>query len=823
MRARGVLAALASLVLLLASTGSRRAAAPDCRLTHKQGLTALSQQWQTVKRLYEARRFAEALGLAEAGWRQALASGDRTLAMRFLNALGLCQFASFRYREAVQHLLEARRIAEQVGDLSSVATICANLSSTYAQMGELEAARAAAEQALTLSHRSPAPNPQLLIRVATLRARQGDWPAAEPLFRQAVEAAEQLGEGQAAALAWNTLGYHYLEKGLLEPAEKALLEAFRLRRLRGLPDLHLSYRNLALLRIAQGDLNSAAHLLEAAIVAARHSASLVPLWTLYHERGRLRLRQNRSREALDDFRHALELARRWRLEVLPAEAFQVSLDTSLQQLYGSLVEAAALEYRRTGRRALAREAFEAAEENRAASLRAMVERGDHRLASAPEDYGEALAELHAAEISLLHKETPEARTRLRQARQRLIELELQAGLEGASESSFHWNPSADLLGRLQGALLAEEAFVGFYLGETVSYRWVVTRTGFRMDRLAPGPEIARRAEGFSRAVRADSAEALARGRELYESLFGELAPEVHGKPQWLLALDAALFEAPLSALPIGWRGDRPVYLAERHALQLIAGAHLLGRRPSGARSKRFVGVGDAIYNTADSRWEGPARQPRRSGPFALLPILRAAQPSPELQLPRLPGSAREIRTCAAHWPERAVRLLEGPEASAQAVQAALAERPAVLHLAAHVIASPERPREALIALSLKPDGQPELVGPAAMRHWKGAAELVVLSGCQSGRGASLPGAGLLGLTRAFLSLGSRAVVASLWPTTDESGEFFSPFYARLVAGAPGGARAVSQALQHAQLEALASGGWRARPAYWGAYFVIGSE
>ena len=809
--------------MLLPSAGSRRVNAPSWSVLSQNKQTALSRQWQTAKSLYEARRFAEAVPLLETGWREALGAGDRPLALRFLNALGLCRFATFRYREAVQHLLKARRIAEQIGDYSSIAAICTNLSSAYAQMGELEAARAAAEQALELSRNSSSRNAQLLIRVATLRARQGDWQAAEPLFRDAIEAAERMGDRQACALAWNSLGYEYLQRGLLREAEVALLEAFRLRRLGGAPDLHLSYRNLALLRIAQADLDSAERLLDQAIQAARSSASLVPLWTLHHERGRLRLRQNRSAEALSDFRLALELARRWRLEVLPAEAFEVSLDASLQQLYSSLLEAAAVEFRRTGREDLAREAFEAAEENRAASLRAALEQSEQRLASAPEGYGEALAQLHAAEVSLLRNDTPQARIRLRRARQKLVEMELQAGLESSSESSFRWNPQGQLLRRVQRALRDQEAFLGFHLGQTVSYRWAVTRRGFRMDRLPPGPQIARRGQDFLRAIRTGRAEASALGRELYERLFGSLAPEVQGKSQWLLALDTTLFALPLGALVVGGEQGRPVYLIERHVLQLVPGAHLVGRKFSGKWTGRFVGVGDAVYNVADVRWEGHARRASAGGWLSFPAGLRAEPPKLELQLPRLPGSGREIRACAKQWGTTAAVLLEGPGASAEAVRQAFAERPSVLHLAAHVIAAPEKPGEVLIALSLKNDGQPELVGPTAIRSWPGAAELVVLSGCQSGRAASLPGAGLLGLTRAFLGAGCRAVVASLWPTADESGGLFLDFYRYMREHGPDGARGVSRALQYAQRRALASGGRQANPTYWAAYFVIGSE
>ena len=81
-------------------------------------------------------------------------------------------------------------------------------------------------------------------------------------------------------------------------------------------------------------------------------------------------------------------------------------------------------------------------------------------------------------------------------------------------------------------------------------------------------------------------------------------------------------------------------------------------------------------------------------------------------------------------------------------------------------------------------------------------------------------AGLLGLTRAWLSAGARSVVASRWPTPDEDGALFQAFYGDLRKHSREGS---AEALRAAQIEMLRSGGWRARPRYWGAYFVVGNE
>ena len=122
-------------------------------------------------------------------------------------------------------------------------------------------------------------------------------------------------------------------------------------------------------------------------------------------------------------------------------------------------------------------------------------------------------------------------------------------------------------------------------------------------------------------------------------------------------------------------------------------------------------------------------------------------------------------------------------------------------------------------LSLNSSGRAESLDPAEISRWRVDARLVVLSGCYSSAGAVLPGSGLLGLTRAWLAAGAHNVLASHWDVPDDGGPLFAAFYRNL--GQTGSTPA--SALRAAQMEMVASGGWRANPRYWAAYFVMGKE
>ncbi len=613
----------------------------------------------------------------------------------------------------------------------------------------------------------------------------------------------------------NQLGLEYLNKGRLNEADRAMTEAFRLRLLSHDRDIGQSYGPLGLLRVAQGDFKSAGVLLERALAAGKRHPGRVPNWQDYHTRGQLRLAQGRLPEAVWDFRHALALARLWRLEALPADSVRLSTGAGLAQLYSSFIRAAGALYARTPRPALAREAFEAAEELRAATLRSADGRSANWRSRLPAEYGQTLDRLRAVRVGMQREGSAAGRDEARALRQRLTEMEAQAGApEGPDDLHA-------LLKRVVRALAPSEALVSFHLDDPRSYAWTVTRRNCKLRGLAGTSQLGPLIRDFSAAARTGAPESTALGKRLYRELFAEDAGAAESKPHWLLAAGSALLEAPLSSLVVGLGRARPVFLIERHSLTVLPAAYLLAGRSAHTSREApspFLGVGDPIYNAAD---------PRRSG--------RGGSGAPD-QLPRLAASDAEIRACARAWrPDSTPVLLEGPDATPQMLAAALAGEPGVIHLAAHMVRSAEDPPRQLIQLSLSPGGDPGYLGAEEIALWHlRKPAIVVLSGCASGRTEAqgpvfttfglpsdpqtLPDSGLVGLARAWLAAGARAVVASHWSTPDDTGELFRSFYGHLHAN--GGAD-VATALARAQIDMLESKTWRSAPGHWAAYFAIG--
>jgi|HubBroStandDraft_1064217.scaffolds.fasta_scaffold02102_1 CHAT domain-containing protein/tetratricopeptide (TPR) repeat protein len=780
-------------------------------------------QLQQSSKLFVSGDFHDAAAVAQRGYSDALHAGEPQIAARFLNSLGRCRFALRQYREALQTYLEARNLAETSGEHAAAATADLNISSLYSQLGQIDAATEAAGRAM---RRLSGPDrlaqlPKLMTYLAGLQAVRGRMPQALDLYRQGIAGAERVGDQEVYALAWNDLGYRYLERGQLPQAEPALLEAYRVRKLNHLRSIESSYRNLGMLRLGLGDSRSASALLDRAVALSKQPGGLRPNWEVYYARGCVRLRQNRIQDALDDLRIAVRLARNWRRETFPDDATRITTENIVQRVHSALVEAGNKLYFATHRRALAQETFESAEANRAASLRALLAEPHDWRRNLPAEYWETLQKLEAAEMALLRSPGALAVERVRQLQGALIQWESRAGSNIDVDLP-------DLLEHTRHSLRPETAFLAFHLASPDSYLWAVSRESFALYRLPAGPEIGAQVTRFTKAVRQGSDTAQAAGSRIFRTLFGQLDPVFREKPRWLLALDAQLFELPFAALVEETRALGPVFLAERHSLQIASGAGMLSPDLLGRRFAEgpFIGVADPVYNTADPRWKGSQPSPwlgfftARAGDSAA---------AGDLHLARLAGSAREVADCAAAWSgSRTPILLEGPSASRQRLLAALSQHPGVLHFAAHIMhsgpdSSPNDSRLAgsgRIVLSLTLGGQHEVLSPVEIATWNLEGALVSLSGCSSGSADTLPATGLMGLTRACQAAGASAVVASRWPTPDDAGALLLYFY-RYLRAAPQAGPAV--ALQNAQIDMLRSHTWRSSPLYWGAYFITGNQ
>lgn len=137
--------------------------------------------------------------------------------------------------------------------------------------------------------------------------------------------------------------------------------------------------------------------------------------------------------------------------------------------------------------------------------------------------------------------------------------------------------------------------------------------------------------------------------------------------------------------------------------------------------------------------------------------------------------------------------------------------PARVALAQERVVRPLMPGTIALAPSAGDDG---LLRSLEIARVPLAAELAVLSACDTGRGR-ITGDGVVGVARSFMAAGVPTVIASLWQVPDEATRsLMVAFYRHWLAGAP-----KATALRRAMLETRQA---YPHPRYWSAFLVVGT-
>ena len=350
---------------------------------------------------------------------------------------------------------------------------------------------------------------------------------------------------------------------------------------------------------------------------------------------------------------------------------------------------------------------------------------------------------------------------------------------------------------------ANEALLSFVPGVQRSSLRTVTGRGLRQYSLPGAAELRARCMAARSALENDSAQWPRLSLALYRMLFGQVDRNVLEKQVWVIEANDELFQTPFAALAVS-AGPAPKYLVESHQIRQTLGAVASASARENPPANVFLGIGDGVYNSADPRWK-----PR---------LFRWMMPGPDGELPRLAGAGVELESCARSAQLKTV-LLRGADASEKGFLAALARRPAIIHLGTHVIR--EADGSALV-LGINSEGRRELLTGANISHLRVPGSIVAMSGCGSGAEGPKPGPDTPDLIRAWLTAGAQVVVGTRWTVKDDTGEFFREFYRHLDRDSRRG-RAAARAVRAATLDMLHSGTWRARPNYWATFLAVEKE
>ncbi len=401
-------------------------------------------------------------------------------------------------------------------------------------------------------------------------------------------------------------------------------------------------------------------------------------------------------------------------------------------------------------------------------------------------------------------------------------------------------PPIGSIAEVQALLDGDTVLLAFADGLEGGHAWAVTRTGVRAFTTAPRATVetaVRRVQAALRQPAADRSAAAARETQdasaaLGRLVLGPIAEALAGEwRQRRLAVvtSGALEYVPFAALiaPVSADADAapaaPRWLGADHEIALLPSASVLAllrdARTRRAPSRELAVIADPVYAATDPR-VGPRRMP-----FGL-----SAQRHDTRDAGGAAGAPRELsRLVFSREEARALASLAGRtqtvealdfRASPDMMRSAAVAGARVVHVATHGVLDANRPERSGLVLSLVDADGRSRDGMLRLNDIFGlslSAELVVLSGCETGLGRHMRGEGLVGLTRAFMYAGAPRVVSSLWAVDDQAtAQLMARFYRHMLKDG----RRPAAALRAAQIEMAGDPRWSA-PYFWAGFVLHG--
>jgi CHAT domain-containing protein len=541
-------------------------------------------------------------------------------------------------------------------------------------------------------------------------------------------------------------------------------------------------------------------------------------WSVWLSRGRAARELGQKAIALKSYFRAISYAKGiWWVVYSATEAGAVSFKEEVQAAYREYVDLLM-------EKGDSKQAYKLANE---AKARVMLNLIATRLASTPRD-SEQEATLREREHSIARLRSQLVASDLTREQEAKLQKEIDdLELQALSEISRYkerlvWSEPATV-DQLQKQTAREGvALAEFCLGEDRSFVWLFTRGEFFFETLPSRKEIENAVRAYLATLAAapdplhlerDLTKVRTRAEALFTMLFGSLTRQIKPGERLIVVPDGLLHYLPFEAL---MRDGR--YLVEDHEISYNPSASMLGlwqesgSKVDGGDKLELFAVGDPVFVPRASAPDG-----KRSR-YGSLNGARQEAAANGLRLAPLPWTRDEVQHIAGLFPADRRRVLLGTKSTEAAIKREPLRRYRHLHFATHSFIDEKYPWRSAIVLSFDGDAEEDgSLNVSEIARLNLDCDLVVVSACQTGRGKLLSGEGIIGLSRAFLQAGARAVVVSLWNVSDIStGRLMKSFYQHLTGGLSNAA-----ALRRAKQQMLGSGEAPRHPYYWSSFVMLG--
>jgi CHAT domain-containing protein/Flp pilus assembly protein TadD len=756
--------------------------------------------------------------------------GDKLQQALTLNNIGLVYASLGDKQQALNKYNSSLALSEQVDNKGLKATTLNNIGSVYYDLDDKQQALKSLNQALLLS-RQVQDKPQEATTLSNLGAVHdalGNNQQALNLYNQSLPLRRQVSDKAGEATTLNNIGKVYDSLGDKQQALKYFNQSLPLSR-------------------QVGDKAQEAHTLYNIASVKRHKGNL--------------------QQALTQIQAAIKIIEDLRTKV-DRKDLRTSYFASKQDVYKFYIDLLMQLHKKDPSKGYNAEALHASESSRARVLiellteaRANIRKGVNPQLLAEE---KRLQQLIDARGKLLQEASGKpAQEKLQKEVENLLtqqkELETKIRTTSPKYAALQY-PQPLTLPQIQQQLDKDTLLLEYSLGKDHSYLWAVTPNSIDTYELPKREEIEKAVTPFRETLikcqklrtcnqfsPSEKAQALKNtalsATKLSQIILAPVADKL-GKKRLVIVADGELQKIPFAALndveTFHGHVSTKRAISETEVYQPLIVNHEIVNLPSvsaiatqrldlkGRKTAplTLAVLADPVFEATDMRITGKPETIVPNSDFRGNELNQSAlkQATRNLNrsgLPRLEGTRTEADTILNIIPSSNNLQAFDFDANYNWVTNKQLSQYRFLHFATHGFADPNNPELSGIVLSLL-DKQGKPVNKGYLRlgdifNLDFAADLIVLSACETGLGKDVNGEGLVGLTRGLMYAGAERVAVSLWQVDDTgTAELMQQFYTQMLKQG----KSPTVALRGAQLKLWENSSWK-NPYYWSAFTLQG--
>ena len=676
------------------------------------------------------------------------------------NNIGLYHYKRFNYSEALRFLNLSMKYSRSENEKQLLSESSTNIATVFYDMGDYDMAREFIEKTIKLDMELNNSTYYAidLCNLGNIFKKKKMFVESINILADALFVSWECGDKNLECAALNNIGDCYIQMGKNELALKVFRKAYREAVESQNQEMEsLSLNNIANIFLLQKKIDMAIKYYRLSLSKAKSVMNEKILWDVYYGIGRCYFETGEMDNAELFFRKGIETIEVVRSHI-DDDVFKISFNRNKYQIYEKLIELLLIKWDLQK------------EEKINSDIFFFIEKAKSRI------FLETLENKQSVHTNTMNEDYVNEKGFIKKKRNEdelINEIEEGRKKRDGNFSFGILSPSIVKIAALQNEILAEDtAIVEYFLGENNSVMILITRSYMEIHQIPAKNAIEKATRGYAKYIssrtRYPDVEKNAGKKILNEIKFPFDVLEKNHIKKIVIIPDGFLYFLPFETLIIE-KGARNEMLIDKFQISYAPSSSVLyemwQRRNESAKKHGLLGIGNPLISEKANS---------RSNILESFPEEKIA--NNRYLINSIPYTKNEIRFAASLFPINKRVLFEGIDANERNIKNLSIKNFQIIHFACHGILDGNIPLRSALILSKVSRDEDDLLQVSEIFDSKLAANLVILSACQTGKGNLELGEGVMGLPRAFFFNGSSSVLSTLWRISDKPAALFMKKY-----------------------------------------------